>query len=249
MYTRWSPELTRLLDSACGTKSVHVGNLEYHVFAGNTQEALLSIADTIDDVIENGCTQKHSKKSTASLFSVGGQTFFGKHVRFHQKAFGLRFRYFLQPSRSFWTAVVANRLQEAGIGTPKVYAMGERRTIQLISDSYLITEALKDLYTRQTRLQIVRDNGDLDLEGEITGYDLTPLAVQEDALSAQTRLTITVRFRYTNRVKPEEDTEQTVSAYREFDSNVMLQDVQDDLCDEIIDELVDQIYNATVANW
>ena len=115
--------------------------------------------------------------------------------------------------------------------------------------SQMFTEALKDLYTRQTRLQIVRDNGDLDLEGEITGYDLTPLAVQEDALSAQTRLTITVRFRYTNRVKPEEDTEQTVSAYREFDSNVMLQDVQDDLCDEIIDELVDQIYNATVANW
>ena len=153
MYTRWSPELTRLLDSACGTKSVHAGNLEYHVFAGDTQEALLSIAGTIDDVIENGRIQKHSKKSTASLFSVGGQTFFGKHVRFHQKAFGLRFRYFLQPSRSFWTAIVANRLQEAGIGTPKVYAMGERRTLQLISDSYIITEALKDAQTADAVLR------------------------------------------------------------------------------------------------
>lgn len=153
MYTRWSPELTRLLDSTNGTKSVRVGNLEYHVFAGDTQEALLSIADTIDDVIENGRTQKHSKKSTASLFSVGGQTFFGKHVRFHQKAFGLRFRYFLQPSRSFWTAVVANRLQEAGIGTPKVYAIGERRTLQLISDSYIITEALKDAQTADAVLR------------------------------------------------------------------------------------------------
>lgn len=153
MYTRWSPELTRLLDSACGTKSVHAGNLEYHVFAGDTQEALLSIAGTIDDVIENGRIQKHSKKSTASLFSVGGQTFFGKHVRFHQKAFGLRFRYFLQPSRSFWSAIVANRLQEAGIGTPKVYAMGERRTLQLISDSYIITEALKDAQTADAVLR------------------------------------------------------------------------------------------------
>ena len=153
MYTRWSPELTRLLDSTSGTKSVRMSNLEYHVFAGDTQEALLSIADTIDDVIENGRTQKHSKKSTASLFSVGGETFFGKHVRFHQKAFGLRFRYFLQPSRSFWTAVVANRLLEAGIGTPKVYAMGERRTLQLISDSYIITEALKDAQTADAVLR------------------------------------------------------------------------------------------------
>lgn len=111
------------------------------------------------------------------------------------------------------------------------------------------TEALKDIYTRQTRLQLLQNNGDLELEGEITGYDLAPMAVKEDAFSSKTRLTVTVRVRYANRTKPEDDFEQTFSAYREFDSNLMLQDVQDDLCKQIITELVDQIYNATVANW
>ena len=53
------------------------------------------------------------------------------------------------------------------------------------------TEALKDIYIRQTRLQLVNDNGDLELEGEITGYQLTPMAVKEDAWSSQTKLTIT----------------------------------------------------------
>lgn len=115
--------------------------------------------------------------------------------------------------------------------------------------SQLFTETLKDMYTRQTRLQIVRDNGDLDLEGEITGYDLMPLAVKEDAYSSQTKLTITVRVRYANRVTPDDDFEQSFSAYREFDSNQNLQVVQDDLCKQIVDELADQIYNATVANW
>lgn len=115
--------------------------------------------------------------------------------------------------------------------------------------SQLFTETLKDMYTRQTRLQIVRDNGDLDLEGEITGYDLMPLAVKEDAYSSQTKLTITVRVRYANRVTPDDDFEQSFSAYREFDSNQNLQQVQDDLCKQIVDELADQIYNATVANW
>lgn len=115
--------------------------------------------------------------------------------------------------------------------------------------SQLFTEALKDIYIRQTRLEMVPSNGDLDLEGEITGYDLTPMAVKENALSSQTRLTITVRVRYSNRTNPDEDFEQSFSAYREFSANQMLQQVQEELSTEITEELVDQIYNATVANW
>lgn len=111
------------------------------------------------------------------------------------------------------------------------------------------TEGLKDIYVRQTRLSLVNNNGDLELEGEITGYDLAAMAVQEDALSSRTKLTITVKVRYANRTNAEEDFEQSFSAYREFDSSRMLQDVQDELCTEIIEELADQIYNATVANW
>ena len=115
--------------------------------------------------------------------------------------------------------------------------------------SQQFTEGVKDIYVRQTRLSLVRDNGDLQLEGEITGYDLTPMAVKEEAYSSKTKLTITVKVRYTNRTNADEDFEQSFSAYREFDSNVMLQDVQDQLCSEIIEELADQIYKSTVAYW
>lgn len=111
------------------------------------------------------------------------------------------------------------------------------------------TESLKDIYIRQTRLEQVTSNGDLALEGEVTGYDFTPMAVKEDALASQTRLTITVRVRYMNNTNPDEDFEQSFSAYREFDSNLMLQQVESSLCAEIIEEIVDQVYNATVANW
>ena len=111
------------------------------------------------------------------------------------------------------------------------------------------TEELKDIYIRQTRLEQVTSNGDLALEGEVTGYDFTPMAVKEDALASQTRLTITVRVRYMNNTNPDEDCEQSFSAYREFDSNLMLQQVESSLCAEIIEEIVDQVYNATVANW
>ena len=111
------------------------------------------------------------------------------------------------------------------------------------------TEELKDIYIRQTRLEQVTSNGDLALEGEVTGYDFTPMAVKEDALASQTRLTITVRVRYMNNTNPDEDFEQSFSAYREFDSNLIVQQVESSLCAEIIEEIVDQVYNATVANW
>ena len=114
------------------------------------------------------------------------------------------------------------------------------------------TDELKDKFVRQTKLQMLRENGTLDLEGAITGYELTPQAVREDAnraLAALTRLTVTVRVRYTNRVNPDKDFEQSFSSYKEFENSRTIDQVQEQLCREIIDDLVNQIYNATVADW
>ena len=114
------------------------------------------------------------------------------------------------------------------------------------------TDELKNRYVRQTKLQMLRENGTLDLEGEITGYELTPQAVRDDgntALAALTRLTLTVRVRYTNRVNPDKDFEQSFSSYKEFDNSRTIDQVQDELCRELIDNIVTQIYNATVADW
>lgn len=106
------------------------------------------------------------------------------------------------------------------------------------------------MITRQTRLSIVdSSNTDLRLEGEITGYALSPQAVTEDAYASKTRLTITVRIKYTNSKDPDMDVDQTFSAYRDFTSDQLLIDVQDSLCDEICDELCNLIFNATFGNW
>ena len=110
-------------------------------------------------------------------------------------------------------------------------------------------EALKDIYTRQTRLSLVKTGGDLQIEGEITGYDLSPQAVTEDAYASQTRLTISVKVRYTNTKNPNLDSDQTFRAYRDFSSNQMLTQVQDQLISEIVDELAELIFNATVGSW
>ena len=111
------------------------------------------------------------------------------------------------------------------------------------------TEELKDKFTRQTKLKILREGGDLDLEGEITGYNFTSMAVKEDAYASQTRFTITVRVRFTNNTNPDDDFEQTFSAYQEFSNTNTIDQVQDDLSVLILKEIVDHIFNETVAKW
>ncbi len=110
-------------------------------------------------------------------------------------------------------------------------------------------EALRDIYARQTRLIQMPQNGDLQLEGEITQYDLAPLSIQTDAFASETRLTIAVKVRFKNTKNPKEDFEQVFSANDKFPSNEPLANVQDQLITTIITEITENIFNRTVANW
>lgn len=108
---------------------------------------------------------------------------------------------------------------------------------------------LLDYISRNTRLQTTDGPSDLQIEGEITGYNLTPQAVTENALASQTRLTITVRVKYTDTKNDKNDIDQSFSAYRDFDASLLITDVQDGLCQEISKELVELIFNSTLGNW
>lgn len=112
-----------------------------------------------------------------------------------------------------------------------------------------LSEGIRDLFQRQTRLQILRRGGDLELEGEITDYSLTPMAISADSYAAETKLTVTVRVRFTNNVNPDESFERTYTAFQTFDSSQMLGDIQDELCATMISQIAENIYNDTVAKW
>ena len=112
-----------------------------------------------------------------------------------------------------------------------------------------LSQGIRDIYQRQTRLQVLNRGGDMELSGEITGYTLTPMAIAADSYSAETKLTITIKVHFTNNVAPEESFDKTYTAYQTFDSSQMLNDVQEELCAIMITELAENIYNDTVARW
>ena len=113
-----------------------------------------------------------------------------------------------------------------------------------------LTEALRTRFRRMTRLEQVDQDGDLEITGEITGYDVRPAAVSADEIATQNRLTVSVRVNFTNRKYPEDNFEgKNFSAYADYDSTNSLDAVESSLCAEIVDKLIEDIFNASVAQW
>ncbi len=135
------------------------------------------------------------------------------------------------------------------VKTFSVYYFPNRARLVNPNISQQITEALQDKLLRQTSLDQVEDRGDLEFEGQITGYDTRPMNISQGDRAAQTRLTVTVKVKYTNNKNREDDWEKSFSAYEDFDANKILSEVEDDLMVEIIEKITEDIFNSSIANW
>lgn len=112
-----------------------------------------------------------------------------------------------------------------------------------------MTEQLKDQFRKMTRLEQVDMDGDIEITGSVTGYDVRAMAVTADEVAAQNRLTVTIKIEFTNKKYPEDNFDKSFSQYADYDSAQSLDAVESTLTEEIVKKLVDDIFNATVANW
>lgn len=113
-----------------------------------------------------------------------------------------------------------------------------------------ITQALQEKFIKLTKLELVDIDGDLEIVGAVTGYDVKATAITANESAAMNRLTVNVKISFVNRKYPEEDFEnKSFSAYADFDATQSLDAVEASLCEEIIEKLCEDMFNATVANW
>jgi hypothetical protein len=113
-----------------------------------------------------------------------------------------------------------------------------------------MTEALQEKFIKLTKLELVDVEGDLEIQGAVTGYDVKATAITASEQAAQNRLTVTVKISFVNRKYPEDDfADKSFSAYADFDAMQSLDAVESSLCEEIVEKLCEDIFNATVANW
>jgi hypothetical protein len=118
--------------------------------------------------------------------------------------------------------------------------------------SQKFTDALRDKFTTQTNLIIVNKGGDLNIEGEITGFEPNqPIAIQggADQTASLYRLTVKVNVRFTNNKDEKQNFETTFTTYEDYGRDQRFSDVEEKLVGLINEKLVQDIFNKAVVNW
>lgn len=113
----------------------------------------------------------------------------------------------------------------------------------------IFNNRLSEIYANQTRLQQVKRRGDLQLSGEIVGYDQFNKSISADGYSSMVQLRMTVNVRFVNNKNHAQDFERQFSATQEYDSRQQLNAVQEELVTTMVNDICDQIFNASVAQW
>lgn len=111
--------------------------------------------------------------------------------------------------------------------------------------------ALEEIILNQTKLDLVKSNGDLVYEGEIVEYRISPTTATANNTAAQNRLTIAVKVHFYDKNDPEAEFDQRFSFYFDYAGSAQLVGSQKDTAiTEIFERITQDIVNASLsANW
>jgi len=122
--------------------------------------------------------------------------------------------------------------------------------------SQVFTNDLKNYFVQNSSLSVVAEEGELQLEGEISDLRITPISPTatgdptEINRASSTRLTITVKATYINTLDETMSfKDKTFSFYKDFDNELNVSDVEEAFIKEIFQRIINDIFNASVANW
>ena len=110
-------------------------------------------------------------------------------------------------------------------------------------------ESLKEYYQRNTSLKLLPSNGDMQLEGSISGYEVTPVAPTSQDQAAFNRLTITIQVRFTNNKDETKNFDQSFSFFKDFPQSQNLSQNETRLVGQIFDQIVQDIFNKSAGDW
>lgn len=114
--------------------------------------------------------------------------------------------------------------------------------------SQRFTEKLRDVVSQQTNLALIKQNGDLQFEGYISDYNVSPIAISADQAS-QNRMTITVSVKYINKFEESKNFEQNFTRFKDVASDKNISSIEPELVQEIYRQLTEDIFNKAFNNW
>lgn len=143
-----------------------------------------------------------------------------------------------------------------GLKTVKVEFFENNAPLVVPNLSQQLTEDLKERIRTQSKLNLTQNEADCVFQGRITGYDIKPIAIQDNSrpIAGANRLTITVAVKFTNNVYKEgslgKSYEESFSAFTDFSlAGQTLQSQEQALIKKVNIQLTENIFNRAFAQW
>ncbi len=121
-----------------------------------------------------------------------------------------------------------------------------------------LTEAIKTGVQNNTSLKLNSnpDESQVNIEGVINAYDVSPIAMQMGDVAARNRLTISTSFiiyihveRTANEKLSEDKMTLTSTRFADYDANSDFNAVESQLLEEINKQIVQDVINKLLSNW
>ncbi|MBC3757951.1 LptE family protein [Hyunsoonleella sp. SJ7] len=112
-----------------------------------------------------------------------------------------------------------------------------------------LTLNLQDFILNQTPLQLVKSNGDIFYEGEISEYRISPTTATSQNTAAQNRLTVSAKIHFINKIKNKEF-DKVFSFFQDYPANSQLTgNLKNEIHQDILNRLSQDIVNASLDDW
>lgn len=120
-----------------------------------------------------------------------------------------------------------------------------------MSYAVLLSEDIKDGVQNNTKLKLstTQNSGEVQIEGKITNYAISPIAIQAGDLAAKNRLTISINLKIFISKPEESEMDLTATRFFDYDSNQDFASVEQQLIAEINKQLVQDVINKLLSNW
>ncbi|MFP5082019.1 LptE family protein [Pedobacter sp. JCM 36344] len=140
-----------------------------------------------------------------------------------------------------------------GMKTVNVTVFENNAPLVVSTLSTQLTEDFKTRIRNQTKLSLTNNEPEATFSGNITGYDIRPVALQDNgnrqALAGANRLTIRVNVKYVNNLDPKKSFEEAFERFKEFKLAGNLQAQEPALIKDVTAQLIEDIFNRAFAQW
>lgn len=137
--------------------------------------------------------------------------------------------------------------------TVNVTVFENNAQLVVASLSAQFTEELKTRIRNQTSLSLTPNDADAIFSGNITGYDIRPVAIQDNnnrqSLAGANRLTIRVNVKYVNNIDSKKSFEESFERFKDFKLAGNLQTQEPGLIKDVTAQLTEDIFNRAFAQW